>query len=445
MIEKIAHISDIHIRKTPTRNEEYEKVFENLYKSLTEKKPDRIVIPGDLVHDYIDLQGEQLILASNFLNRLSEIAPVRITRGNHDCRKKNLHRLDSITAIVETLHNPKVIYLDKTSFFADENIMWAVWHHGDKNNNPWRTKEGKKIDVINTPEYVFIDLFHDPISSCKSTTGFEMKSKSYYKSSEFKGNLSLFGDIHKAQFLDKKQTKAYSGSLIAQDFSEGDNNFHGYFLWDVKNCVAELVPIHNDYSFKNIRITPFIDFEDLDFEIENPTKYMKIRFIWGTLPQTRTKDAERKLIEYVKIRHDNCTFSHKNEFIESEKLQVNENVTLANVTNKAVQHEIFRDFLIKIGTDENIINDVIALDEEVLNTIDVDDDASIEWNIIKFGGKNFKSYAEFDIDWRDDDGLYQIAGINTAGKCVDSDTEIEIEYDENEIINKLGFLPNELL
>ena len=113
MISKIAHLSDIHIRKTPTRNDEYEKVFKNLIQSLDKEKPDRIVIVGDLVHDYLDLQGEQLILAHELLNTLASIAPVRITRGNHDCRKKNLKRVDSIKAIVKTLNNPNVIYYDK--------------------------------------------------------------------------------------------------------------------------------------------------------------------------------------------------------------------------------------------------------------------------------------------------------------------------------------------
>ena len=143
-------MADIHIRKTPTRNEEYEKVFKNTITSLKEKKPDRIVIVGDLVHDYLDLQGEQLIMAHNFLNELAKIAPVRITRGNHDCRKKNLKRVDSVKAIVETLNNPNVIYYDKTGFYEDANVMWAVWHHGETKNNPWKTKEGKKIDAEST-------------------------------------------------------------------------------------------------------------------------------------------------------------------------------------------------------------------------------------------------------------------------------------------------------
>jgi DNA repair exonuclease SbcCD nuclease subunit len=202
MIETIAHLSDIHIRKTPTRNEEYEIVFKNLIASLKEKKPDRIVIVGDLVHDYIDLQGEQLIMASNLLNSLSEIAPVRVTRGNHDCRKKNLNRVDSVKAIVDILHNLNVVYYDKTGFYVDDNIIWAVWHHGERNNNPWKQKDAKKIEAFRSQSgFTIIDLFHDPINGCQSTTGFEMKSNSYYKINDFKGDLAMFGDIHKQQLF----------------------------------------------------------------------------------------------------------------------------------------------------------------------------------------------------------------------------------------------------
>jgi energy-coupling factor transporter ATP-binding protein EcfA2 len=417
MIKTIVHLADIHIRKTPTRNDEYEKVFKNLIKSVKGKKPDRIVIVGDLVHDYLDLQGEQLIMANELLNALSKIAPVRITRGNHDCRKKNLKRVDSIRAIVKTLNNPDVIYYDKSDVYYDENIAWFVWHHGEPKNNPWKTKEGKIYEKLKiNGDYIAIDLFHDPVNGCKTTTGFDMKSKSLYKISDFKGDISMFGDIHRMQFLDKEMTKAYCGSLIAQDVTEGDDNFHGYMLWDVENKVAELIPIENEYSFKNVRITPYTDFDDLDFEIENPTKFMRIRFVWGTLPQTRTKDNERKVIEYVKTKYGNIVISHKNEFIESEKLEVNEDITLQNISENTVQHEIFKEYLEKIGTEEKIINDILLLDEEILKEVEIENEASVEWNIIKFGGKNFMSYAELDVDWRDMDGLFQITGMNTAGK-----------------------------
>ena len=444
-INTICHMADIHIRKSTTRNIEYEEVFKNVIHSLTERKPDRIVIVGDLVHDYLDLQGEQLILASNFLDDLSKIAPVRITRGNHDCRKKNLNRVDSVKAIVDTLHNPNVIYYDKTGFYVDDNVMWAVWHHGDKANNPWKLKDAKKIDALKKNSgYTVIDLFHDPITGCKSPTGFEMTSKSYYKISDFKGDISMFGDIHKLQYFNDR-SKAYSSSLIGQDFGEGDDSFHGYLLWNVKAKKAEEVPIASGYSFKSVRITPYTDFDELDFEIPNPTPNMKVRFLWCTLPQGRTKDAERKLSEYVKKMGGNVVISHKNEFLATEKVDVNESVTLENITDKAVQQEIFKDFLIKIGTDEKIIADVLALDEEITALIDASNSSTTEWSIIKFGGVNFMSYAKLDIDWRDMDGLFQITGGNTHGKCVDPDTEIEIEFDETEIINKIGYLPEILL
>jgi metallophosphoesterase superfamily enzyme len=421
MIEKIAHLGDIHIRKTPTRNEEYQLVFDRLIKSLEVYKPDRIVIVGDLNHDYIDIQGEHLILASEFLNSLSKIAPVRITRGNHDCRKKNLNRTDSIKAIVETLHNPNVKYYDETGFYYDENIAWAVWHHGESKNNPWKTKVGKENLRIKEEgtEKITIDLFHDPVSGCKSTTGFEMKSKSYYKIGDFKGDYSFFGDIHKMQFLDKKHTKAYCGSLIAQDVSEGDDNFHGFLLWNIKDGSVEEIQIPNDWSYKNILISQYTDFDDLDFEIQNPTDHMKIRFIWNTLPQTRTKEAERKLAEYVKGKYPKDsiqTISQANNFIETDKIDINENVTLENISDKGVQHEIFKEYLSKIGIEDKVITDVIALDEEILKEIEITDDQSIEWNVVKFGGKNFMSYETLDIDWRDKDGLFQIVGENTAGK-----------------------------
>ena len=378
MITKIAHLSDIHLRKSPVRNDEYDKVFSELYKSLANDKPDRIVIVGDLVHDYLDLQGEQLIMANNFLKRLCEIAPVRITRGNHDCKKAYLKRVDSIKAIVNTLHDSNVIYYDKTGFYSDDNVVWAVWHHGEHKNNPWKTKQGKSaITEKLVDEKIYIDLFHDPVNGSKSDSGIELNSGKYYKITEFIGDYSFFGDIHMQQFLDKNRTKGYSSSLIAQKFDEGDDNFHGYLLWDIVNNDVKRMPIRNEYSFKNVVISQYTDFDDLDFEINNPTKYMKVRFIWKTLPQTRTKDSVRKLCEYVTNKYGDVTISHKNEFIENDKIVVDNTVTLENITTKSVQQEIFREYLSKIGVEDKLINDVISLDDEITNTIDIAEDGNV--------------------------------------------------------------------
>lgn len=409
MINSIVHAADIHIRKSPSRNDEYEKVFNELKKSLELNKPDRIVIVGDLVNDYLDLQGEQLILASNFLNMLASIAPVRITRGNHDFSKANKKRTDSVEAIVKSINNPNIIYYNKTGFYVDENVTWAVFHHGD-GSTPW-TKNYSKDN-----NQTYIDLYHNPIRGCKTASGFEMNSNSYFGVNDFKSDYLFAGDIHLQQYLDKNKTKGYCGSLISQDFSEGDK-FHGYLSWDIKNTTVNEISIYNQYSFKDVYISQFTDFDDLDIEIDDPTEYIKLRLVWNTLPSVKNKDNERKITTYLKSKYNIISVTNKKNFIEEDKIEVSKSVNLLNINDNSIQHSIFNEYLTKIGVDKNTINELIKLDiNEVTPRINIEEHTNCEWNIIKFGAENYRSYGRFDIDWRDQDGLFQIVGKNQIGK-----------------------------
>ena len=444
-IIRIAHLADIHIRKVPTRNDEYEKVFNNTIKLLKKEKPDRIVVAGDLFHDYLDLQSEQLILASNFLSGLAKIAPVRITRGNHDFRRKNINRIDSVAGLIKIMNNPNIIYYNGVGVYEDDNVIWGVWHHGVKNNNPWKTKKWKTYASENLNGKTTIDLFHDPINGCLAPSGFEMKKKSYYSIKDFTGDYSIFGDIHKKQFFNDK-TKGYCGSLIAQDFSEGDEQFHGFLIWNIENGDVEEFEVKNDYSFKNIKLSPYTDFDDLDFEV-NKTKYMKFRIIWNTLPATRNKENEKKIKNYINNKYSNVTISNKNEFAEDDTIDMNDNVTIKNITDQSVQHEVFKDYLDKIGVEDNKINDVLLLDDDVTSKLEISDGGGIEWSVLKFGGENFMSYSKIDIDWGNMDGLYQISGENTAGKTTilklisyvlfgkTLETENRIKYGDKRFVN----------
>lgn len=194
---KIVHLADIHIRKSPQRHNEFKQVFQNLYKSLIIKKPDRIVLVGDLLHDKLNMQGEMIVLASEFLNNLTKIAPVRITMGNHDFQSSASKRIDAVGAIITVLKNPNIIYYNQTGFYEDGDVVWAVWHHGEKNNNPWTKVKNYQRIVGKT----YIDLFHDPIQGAKNETGYEFNSKTYRSIKDFKGDFSFFGDCHKKQYL----------------------------------------------------------------------------------------------------------------------------------------------------------------------------------------------------------------------------------------------------
>ena len=413
MINKIVHLADIHIPKSPTRHVEIRQVFSNLYKSLKKTKPDLIVLVGDLFHDFIDIQPEAAILAAELLNELAKIAPVRITRGNHDIRKKTIRRTDSIEAIVKNINNPNVIYYNETGLFDDDNITWAVWKHGDKFNNPWNKKA--KTRKEKETDRTFIDLFHDPINGCKTPTGFEMNRKTYNDIEHFRGDYSMFGDIHKLQYFEDK-TKAYCGSLFAQNFGEGDYEFHGYLLWDIETGKIKECEIKNDYSFKTVRVNPFTDFDELEIEIDNPTKFMKVRVIWKTKPQAHNDVNTRKVVKHIRETYNPTFITHKNEFIEEDELIIEESVNINNIVEQSVQHEIFAEYLEKIGVEDDLAEEVIKLDDEIATRIETEEFTNIQWSIVKFKAENFMSYENIEVDWRDMNGLFQISGLNTAGK-----------------------------
>ena len=81
---RIMHISDTHIL-TNKRHDEYRKVFEQIYDLAYEQQVTHIVHTGDLFHSKLQLTPECVALAVEFLRKLSDIAPVYMICGNHDC------------------------------------------------------------------------------------------------------------------------------------------------------------------------------------------------------------------------------------------------------------------------------------------------------------------------------------------------------------------------
>jgi hypothetical protein len=60
-------------------------------------------------------------------------------------------------------------------------------------------------------------------------------------------------------------------------------------------------------------------------------------------------------------------------------------------------------------------------------------------NLLTFGDENFFPIDKFK-------GLVTVSSepANTGGKCVRGDTKVNIQFDKEKIIEKLGFLPDEL-
>jgi DNA repair exonuclease SbcCD ATPase subunit len=409
MINKVAHLADIHIRKSIARHQEYRTVFNNLITQLKVDKPDRIVIVGDLFHDYIKLEGELLVLASEFMNDLSEIAPVIITRGNHDIARSAPNRTDTIDALVKTMRNDKIKYFNKTGMYEDENIVWAVWKHGDKRNNPW-TKAFVK-DTTKT----YIDLFHDPVNGSRNSDGHEFNSKTYHSITEFMGEISMFGDIHMLQYLDTAKTKAYSSSLIEQNFGEGEQ-FHGYLLWDVATRNATEVPISNSFGHFTIDLNRFTDFDKLQLNINTTVPNKRIRIKWKTLPAVKNIENMRKVDTELINKYAPLSIKHINDFIEEKKITIEDKEDIENIGKRETVHKIITEYLTKMGTKPEIIQDILDLDVEIENRLTLEELTNIQWSILKLNGKNFRSYEDIEINWENQDGLYQIVGENGVGK-----------------------------
>ena len=414
MILKIVHLADIHIHNEIKRHPEYRIQFQKLYNKLKKDKPDRIVIVGDIFEDFIEISNEAKILAGEFLNNLSKICKVIITRGNHDLRKRNLDRLDSILTIVELIDNKNITYYNQTGFYSDDNIMWCVHNHGEKNSQGFRSNPWNDCVVpTDIKEYVTIDLYHDPVNGCLMDNGYVNNKTSLPSIGDMKGDYSFLGDIHLMQFFSK--TKAYCGSLIQQDFGEPLEN-HGYILWDLNTKSGKHIHIDSDYTFINTQVLQSSDYDNLTFQI--PAKpYSQVMVHWTDYASQINVENEDKIKQYIKdtfniveVKFDKNTLYQD---ISSSKL-LSEKIDINDTEN---QRNIFIEFLEAKKYKKEQIQNILDIDEIVNSRLEIKSNQNIQWSIDNIWFNNFKSYGDNNkINWSDKNGLIQINGENREGK-----------------------------
>jgi DNA repair exonuclease SbcCD nuclease subunit len=420
LIYKIAHLADIHIRKSLDRHNEYRIIFDKLYKSLKKEKPDRIVIVGDIYDNFIDLEGEALILVADFLNNLSKIAKVIVTVGNHDIRKKHKSRINTIETVSTLINNSNIIYYNKSDFYEDDNIIWVVWDHVDE-INPWLNFKTSKIK-----NKIYIDLYHNPVYGCSLYNGLKMENKKYPKINNFKGDYSFFGDIHLRQFF-KNKTKAYCGSLIQQNFGESIDN-HGYLLWDIKNKNIKEINIDNDYKFINISINKNTDYNNISIPYNKNSK-IQVKVKWEDDSVNINTENERKIRKIIKdiVGTESIKIESNPLYTDiSDSKLITENI---DITDTQIQQNILKEFLINNNINNKDINEILDIDNIINSRLNIKKNLNIKWNIDKIWFNNFKSYGDNNIiNWKDKDGIIQIHGNNQQGKSTILDAICYILY-----------------
>lgn len=424
---KIFHIADIHI-KNLERHDEYRIQFDKLYKIIKENDIDIVAIIGDLVDNFIEISNEAKILAGEFLNNLSNISKeVIIVSGNHDLRKKSLNRINSIETIVKLINNKKISYFDKSGFYDDKlfDVVWVNHAHQEKNINPWINIPHNKDE-----SKIYIDLFHDPVNGCSTDAGKIFQDSKLRSIKDFKGNLTLLGDIHKHQALDKNKRIVYSSSLIQQNFGEDFN--HGGVLWNInsKSDISwDFINIPNDHAFINIYINELTDYDNLNLSAPF-FKDPEIKVHWKDYSSNITTTNERKIRDYIKNKFNTTKVKFEKVFIYNDVVSSKMLSESLDLTDIQVQTNIFKEYLEEQKYKKEDIDEILKIDDIINNRLQLSTQKSnISWSIDKFWFSNFKSYGDNnEINWKDIDGIIQIHGANTEGKTTILDAITYILY-----------------
>src|SRR5271154_6362675 len=130
-IRYVYHLSDIHIRNIE-RWEEYAQVFDRTYEKIkseckNKEKQSLIILTGDIMHNKTEISPNAYKIAYQLFNSLSNILPVILIAGNHDCIVSNQDRLDALTPIMDSgIGLDDIYYLKKTGFYQYHNIIFGL-------------------------------------------------------------------------------------------------------------------------------------------------------------------------------------------------------------------------------------------------------------------------------------------------------------------------------
>ena len=412
-IKKIAHLADIHIRKLH-RFVEYRDVFNRLYKKLEELKPDLIYIGGDVVHGKLDTSPEEIRLLADFFLNLSDICKTVIIPGNHDCNLNNKSREDVLSPVVDLVQqiNPNLIYWKESGVYELGGCHFGLLSVFDitKDNKPNLKNLPRAKDIEGKNK---IALYHGSVGTFEVDTGLKM-SDDFMGVQDFDGyDMVLLGDIHKRQFLNDKETIAYCGSLIQQNFAEAPE--HGFLLWDVDTRKSEFIQIENDYGYKTIRVE--------DGDIKSKMSFVP-RFGNLKVKHRNTPVEQLRLIEldlrkkYTEIK--SIAFE-KMDSIENKLNESKTKISIEDIHDLKVQNELIHKVarLENPAIDDKTLQRLFDINEFTNSSIGMKNDLprNVDWKLkyIEFDGM-FSYGKRNKIDFTKLNGVVGVVAPNHSGK-----------------------------
>jgi hypothetical protein len=181
--------------------------------------------------------------------------------------------------------------------------------------------------------------------------------------------------------------------------------------------------------------------------------YSKIKVYWDDRPENYSKDAKNKIKTQISKKYG----VNKNsidviyrpvKFLDNgDTIEIN-GATIENIMDVNYQRELMKEWIRRENKNVDF-NRILKLDEKINSDLNIENDNirttswSIKWvtinNFLSFGENNYIPFSKLK-------GLTVVNSIpsNQGGKCIRSNTNVKVSYNPDEIIKKIGFLPDEL-
>jgi predicted phosphodiesterase/ABC-type branched-subunit amino acid transport system ATPase component len=420
-IKHIYHMGDIHIRKSTRRHNEYNKVFENLYKKILNDKYSTetsvVVICGDILHEKCNYNEISLQIIFNLMERLVSLMDVIVIMGNHDGYTLRENRRDALKPILDRIQGVHDLYYFRDSgIYEYENLVFGVSSIYDN--------KFIRADYIDSKR-IKIALYHGSVTGSKMQNEYIL-DKYDRRVEEFRGyDYVMLGDIHKHQYLDKRRRVAYSSSLIQQNHGE-DLEDHGYILWDIESGKSEFKRVSNEYGYITIKI-------EEGKIVEEPKKYpnevrMRVKYM-----KTNKSECDKLLNDLSKERK--ITYI-STEYLEEYERQNPNGLELLRNGNDINKVEYQNKLIVKFCEDklnlkDDMIKKIIELNIELnagLDTVDINE--GVQWFPLNMRFSNMFAYGEGnEIDFRKLKGITGIIGPNHYGKSSILDIILFVLFD----------------
>lgn len=420
----IYHMADIHITNKKERYEEYQEIFEKIYKLLDNDKREKIiVIAGDLYDNKIMFKTNTLKFVSKFIGRLSKYGDVILINGNHDLSMINEtieSTIESMLTLSEELDKnlmKNIHYLNKNKIYKIRGINFGL--------TTMFSKEITKI-VNKRSNELYIGLYHGKVYGAKTDMRYSVtEDESNFRTSDFNEyDIVLLGDIHKHQFLDEKKRIAYPSSLVQKHIGETVKN-HGLIIWNLNELKGKFIAIPNDYCIckcildSNEKIIPEENINLNDYKyITARIEYEKDNINDLYLLEERLKKQYpniKSMILYDKVKIEDILVENNNEKIVFEKISEYMNKYIEKTLHNEEQKKDMK------KKSEEIINKNSLNNEISIKKIEL---ISMEFEDLFCYGKNNR------IDFSKLNKIVGINGDNGYGKSSIIDTLIYCLYQE---------------